>query len=456
MKKIKSILFLHSFGKTIPESDLVSQQRFRLFKLITLFALFVFAGGIYQMSMAKTDQLIAISLIYILFVGIFVNYFGLIIHKKPEISYIVLLALGFSVLHICSYGQGGIRNSGMFYLAALILAAYMLQGKKGGKVMAGISIIHIVYFYVISIYTDWTSYAYIGTDPRMIDFDFLITGTLSILMLTAQASYIEKSKNAIMEDIKSKRDELEVKNTQLLNTQRKLKIKNRDFEQKNKELEQFAYVASHDLQEPLRTTSSFVELLQQQYYGQLDEQADKYFTYILQSSERMKVLINDLLDYSRIGNKKEFQPVACNLVLQEVLADINKAIKETKAEIESESLPIISGYPTEIKQLFQNLVMNAIKFRKKDSTPQLKISAKKTEGNWDFAFKDNGIGIEKQHSERIFIIFQRLHTRTEYKGSGIGLAHCKKIVEMHGGKIWVDSAIGEGSAFHFIIPEINN
>src|SRR6185369_16082033 len=176
MKKIQSILFLHSFGKTIPESDLVSQQRFRLFKLITLFALFVFAGGIYQMSMAKTDQLIAISLIYILFVGIFVNYFGLIIHKKPEISYIVLLALGFSVLHICSYGQGGIRNSGMFYLAALILAAYMLQGKKGGKVMAGISIIHIVYFYVISIYTDWTSYAYIGTDPRMIDFDFLITG----------------------------------------------------------------------------------------------------------------------------------------------------------------------------------------------------------------------------------------------------------------------------------------
>src|SRR6476620_2769892 len=140
MKKIQSILFLHSFGKTIPEDDLVSQQRFRLFKLTTLFALFVFAGGIYQISIiAKADHLLVVGLIYALFVAIFVNYFGLIIHKKPEAAYIILLALGFVVLHISSYGQGGIRNSGMFYLAALILAAYMLLGKAGGKVVAGIS-----------------------------------------------------------------------------------------------------------------------------------------------------------------------------------------------------------------------------------------------------------------------------------------------------------------------------
>ena len=133
--------------------------------------------------------------------------------------------------------------------------------------------------------------------------------------------------------------------------------------------------------------------------------------------------------------------------------DINKAITEAGAIIISGDLPEISGYPTELKQLFQNLLINAIKFRKKEVTPQITISAEKTEGNWHFAFADNGIGIESEHRERIFVIFQRLHTRSEYKGSGIGLSHCKKIVELHQGRIWVESERGKGSTFHFTIPE---
>jgi len=235
-----------------------------------------------------------------------------------------------------------------------------------------------------------------------------------------------------------------------------LELKNKELELKNKELEQFAYVASHDLQEPLRTTSSFAELLQQQYQGKLDAKADKYLTFITQSSERMKVLIKDLLDYSRIGRKKEREVVDCNFIVQQVLADLDLAIKETKADINVESLPVFDGYPSEIKQLFQNLIINAIKFRKKNTGLQIKISAVKNNGNWEFICNDNGIGIEKEHSERIFIIFQRLHTRSEYEGSGIGLAHCKKIVELHGGEIWVNSAAGNGSTFHFTIPAKNN
>lgn len=233
----------------------------------------------------------------------------------------------------------------------------------------------------------------------------------------------------------------------------KEKKANINLELKNKELEQFAYVASHDLQEPLRTTSSFVELLQQQYKGRLDEKADKYLSYITQSSGRMEVLIKDLLDYSRIGHKKELKKVDCNKILQDVLADLDTAIMETQPIILYESLPVINGYPTEVKQLFQNLIANALKFRKKDNTPEIKISAQDLTGCWEFSFKDNGIGIEEQHRERIFIIFQRLHTRTEYTGSGIGLSHCKKIVELHNGKIWVESSAGGGSAFHFTIPK---
>jgi signal transduction histidine kinase len=223
--------------------------------------------------------------------------------------------------------------------------------------------------------------------------------------------------------------------------------------QKNKELEQFAYVASHDLQEPLRTISGFVELLQQQYHDRLDKNADKYLNYIIQSSDRMKVLISDLLEYSRIGKKKEIQFVDCNELVRNVLQDLGKAIEENQADIRVEKLPVIDAYPTEMKQLFQNLIINAIKFRRKGTPPQITISARKIKQSWTFAVQDNGIGISKEHRERIFIIFQRLHTRSEYEGSGIGLAHCKKIVELHGGKIWVESQSGIGSTFYFIIPE---
>jgi light-regulated signal transduction histidine kinase (bacteriophytochrome) len=235
-----------------------------------------------------------------------------------------------------------------------------------------------------------------------------------------------------------------------------LEIKNKELEGKNKELEEFAFVASHDLQEPLRTTSSFVGLLQQQYKGNLDEKADQYLTYISQASARMQLLITDLLDYSRIGTKMEVKPVDCNNVLAEVLADLGQAINETGAVITSGHLPVFCGYPTEIKLLFQNLVFNSIKFRKKHISPLITISAWQNKDGWQFAFADNGIGIAKEHFERIFIIFQRLHIRSKYQGSGIGLSHCKKIVELHKGKIWLESEINTGTTFYFTIPKNDN
>jgi len=230
---------------------------------------------------------------------------------------------------------------------------------------------------------------------------------------------------------------------------------NKDLERKNIELEQFAYIASHDLQEPLRTTSSFVGLLQKQYHGKLDEKADKYLTYILESSGRMRVLIKNLLDYSQIGNKKELEQVDCNKMLHNVLADLGIAINEAGADIKSDSLPVINGYATELKQLFQNLITNAIKFKKEGASPEINISVHKNGSYWQFAFKDNGIGIEEKYNEKIFVIFQRLHSRTEYEGSGIGLSHCKKIVELHKGRIWVESTPGSGSTFSFTIKENN-
>jgi len=237
----------------------------------------------------------------------------------------------------------------------------------------------------------------------------------------------------------------------LQQSEAELEINNKELMQKNRELEQFAYVASHDLQEPLSTTISFAELFKQQYFGRLDSKADKYLTYIIQASDRMRVLIKDLLDFSRIGHSKDVEDVDCNLILQDVIADIDVAIKNSGAIITTEHLPVISGFATEMKQLFQNLLINSIKFRKKNIRAKINISAHKNDDYWQFAVSDNGIGIDSRHSERIFIIFQRLHTRSEYQGSGIGLSHCKKIVELHHGKIWVESIPSEGSTFYFTI-----
>jgi PAS domain S-box-containing protein len=255
---------------------------------------------------------------------------------------------------------------------------------------------------------------------------------------------------AIRDISEKKRLENEIREANL-SLEKKVKQRTAELEIKNKELEQFAYVASHDLQEPLRTTSSFVELLRKQYHNKIDENADRYINYVIQASDRMKTLIKDLLDYSRIGREKQFEPVDCNVAFTEVIADLAKVIKENKASITAGKLPVVNAFPTELKLLFQNLISNSIKFQRAGIAPHIEISAARENGHWHFRFHDNGIGIEKQYQQRIFIIFQRLHNRSVYEGSGIGLAHCKKIVELHGGTIWVESEAGKGSIFHFTI-----
>jgi len=295
------------------------------------------------------------------------------------------------------------------------------------------------------------------TPPFWLTWWFKLLASLSILG-SAIAFYKFRTKT-IKTQKKKLQQQVRKQTQQLLQSTREEQKARQEAERvnielggKNKELEQFVYVASHDLQEPLRTTSGFIELIQQQYHGKLDEKADKYLVFISEATTRMKVLIKDLLDFSRIGTKAELKEIDCNIMLTNMLADIMAAIQEAKADIKFTELPVINGYPTEIKLLFQNLVINAIKFRRKDVTPQINISAQKKEGYWEFAVSDNGIGIEKNSSERIFDIFQRLHTRKEYEGSGIGLSHCKKIVELHGGKIRVESIPGVGSIFYFTLP----
>jgi signal transduction histidine kinase len=219
----------------------------------------------------------------------------------------------------------------------------------------------------------------------------------------------------------------------------------------NADLEQFAYVASHDLQEPLRMVTAYTQLLAERYRGKLDENADKFIGYAIEGAQRMQVLIQDLLAFSRVGRKEASESVDCNAVMKEVLQTLAAAIQESGAVVTHGELPAVWADRTQVAQVFQNLIGNAIKFRGKEP-PVVSVRAEKAGQHWQFSVSDNGIGIAAEYAENIFVVFQRLHARTEYPGNGIGLAICKKIVERDGGRIWVESGAGSGSTFKFTLP----
>jgi PAS domain S-box-containing protein len=226
-----------------------------------------------------------------------------------------------------------------------------------------------------------------------------------------------------------------------------------ELKRSNAELGQFAYVASHDLQEPLRMVSSYTQLLQRRYGDRLDGDAREFMAYIVDGAARMKQLIEDLLAYSRVGTRgREFHAVATDAPLRRALLNLKSAIDEAGATVSYEGLPTLEADELQLAQLFQNLIGNALKFRSA-SVPRIYISSTEKENEWEFSVRDNGIGIESQYFERIFMVFQRLHNKGDYPGTGIGLAICKKVVERHGGRIWVESQLGEGATFYFTLPK---
>jgi signal transduction histidine kinase len=331
-----------------------------------------------------------------------------------------------------------------FIIIVLLCASFW--GTRPAIFAAIISILSLAYFFLKPIYSFQVS------DPKdwFIIVMFFITAIVAGNLYTRakgreEAEFAKKEIENLYKDLQKENDERK-------QIEMDLRARTDELTRSNEELEQFAYVASHDLQEPLRLVASFSQLLALHYKGKLDEEADKYIEYIVEAALRMQQLILDLLDYSRITTRgKEFAPVNSENVLNEAILNLKVVIGENNAIISHEPLPTIMGDYSQLVQLFQNLLSNAIKFCG-DDQPNINISAEIEGDNWVFQVKDNGIGIEPQYHKRIFEVFERLHERSEYSGTGIGLAISKNIVERHGGRIWVESELNKGSTFYFTIP----
>jgi signal transduction histidine kinase len=235
-------------------------------------------------------------------------------------------------------------------------------------------------------------------------------------------------------------------------TKADLEQKSRELAMSNDDLKEFAYAVSHDLQEPLRVVAGFMNLLKKRYEGRLDRNADDFIEYAVDGARRMQLMIKDLLEYSQVGTKGgDFRPTDCSSVVRQAVANLKAAVEERHAAVIFDNLPTVMADGMQMIRLFQNLIGNGIKF-KKGGIPEVRISAERKDSNWIFSVRDNGIGIEPEFLGNIFAVFQRLHTREEYSGTGIGLALCKKIIERHGGRIWVESEPGKGSTFFFTLP----
>lgn len=271
------------------------------------------------------------------------------------------------------------------------------------------------------------------------------SGSLKHISLSAKMIFDNNGNklhiNAIARDI-----------TQRKENEKEIAFQNQKLQIQNKELEQFAHITSHDLQEPLITLKFFSELIKTEFPKEIDENIHQYLDFILESSDRMQKLVKGLLDYSRIGNQIELQEINCNEIVNDAINSLSNTIRETNCKIITGNLPELEGYSVELIELFQQLISNAIKFRKKKTPLTIKISAKPIDNYWLFTVQDNGIGIDEQDKEKAFVIFKRFNNREDYPGIGIGLAICKKIIALHGGNIWIESKLGKGSSILFTIP----
>lgn len=360
-----------------------------------------------------------------------------------------------SIIFIVDLNTGSSVAIACFYIV-VILYSWLLPGKYASVMTAVVCSILTIVSVIIS--EEMVSNPSDLSRINMV-VSLVVIWTAVALVFIAKSSFfslesINRELSESSEALLDKVIKLDMQQEKLSENKKELENLNADLLVKNRELERFTSITSHDLQEPLRTIGNMTQLISQKYYEQFDDQGKKILDYVNTATNRVTIMIKGLLEFSRIGNKREIKKVDSQEMIRNIALDFDAAMKEINGTIIFNNLPIILGNPVELRLLFQNLISNGLKFRKQGIPPVVEVSAVERNDYVEFCVKDNGIGIAEDNYGKIFFIFQRLHPTEEYDGTGLGLAYCRKIIELHGGKIWINSEQGVGSSFHFTLAKI--
>jgi signal transduction histidine kinase len=422
-----------------------------LFRARSLVILHLFALAVSFCMMVATICFSFEQAIAPLFVSSIIIIINLFVFKRFQNFYItanLIVGLAFATFSLMAIDTGGLFSDNCIWITIIPMAALLFGGKKSGYVWLFISIIFNIFLYSYGIYAH-DHVRNLNIDPL-----YYTISNVFLLLFTFWISFIFKSEqyyvvNSLIEQNKI----LEKKNTEIAEKSAKILEARQKLEQSNAELEQFAYVASHDLKEPLRMITLYTQMIKRKIKAHLDTETEEFMGFVVDGTKRMQQLLDDLLEYSRLGKKGTKNIIDLNDVMLVVQQNLKIPITNNGVILKADTLPKVNAVFSEMIQLFQNLVGNAIKFKKLDENPTIHVGIKSiTNKSFIIQIQDNGIGMEAQGMEKIFNLFERLHTRDAYEGTGIGLATCKKVIENLGGKITVDSVYGKGSTFYLEFP----
>ncbi len=451
MNPIISIFSRNHVLDAIPYEDVVDKQRFVLFRIFSLSGTIVCLAAAFKMLATIPNAGVLPWIILSLAAIMVTNYFFIASINRLILAYKILLGSSFALLHFVAYSCGGIRTGGLLFHGVIILYAYLMLSNKGGRTFTLLFAANAIYFYLISSFTDLTSFAMFKEDVELINQDFIVNALFSFYLIASQGSYLQSGKNILIQRLEKSKRALEDKNKELTVSNELLQTYTHSLEKSNKELIKFASVASHDLKAPLRAIGTLTDFLEMDLREVMNEDSKKNLSTIKNRVQRMELLLDALLNYSKVDRRPSMLTVINTAQLLDQVIQ-NQTIKKNYRINISSNMPTLVGDEFVLKSVLESLIENAIKFNN-NPQPEIEISCEEKNDHWEFNVTDNGMGIEEKYHEKIFVIFQTIDARDTFESTGAGLAVAKKMIEKEGGQLSVTSSLNQGATFTFTMAK---